>query len=365
MSEKLLAFIRHARDKGLDHGTIRTLLLAAGWKERDIASAVANESLDLPVPEPGSARNARDAFLILLTFASLYITVSSVIVLFYTYLDYLYPDPAWGDWYAEAALDTVRYAIAAITIGFPLFWLLTVMLERAVLKDPDSQVHPTRKWLTYLTLFLAAAITLGDVITLLYYFLDGALTTRLVLKAAVLLVIAEVVLSYYFFSPSSATKSQPPQRLRQFLTGAALLLVAASVGLGFAMAGSPFSARLRRLDEKRVEDLRAIHHTLQQMVTKRDNNTNTVTAIRALPKTLDEVAEYQRTREAGRRLDLADPQTGNKYVYTITGDKTYELRATFDLPREKKRDLFWNHPAGEHCFRFQAESPPGGGGAGG
>ena len=74
------------------------------------------------MPEPGGARNARDAFLYLLTFASLYITVSSVILLFYTYLDYLYPDPAWGDWYAEAALDTVRYAIAAIAIGFPLFW---------------------------------------------------------------------------------------------------------------------------------------------------------------------------------------------------------------------------------------------------
>ncbi len=55
------------------------MLLAAGWKERDIASAVANESLDLPVPEPGGTGNARDAFLILLTFASLYITVSSVI----------------------------------------------------------------------------------------------------------------------------------------------------------------------------------------------------------------------------------------------------------------------------------------------
>ena len=65
MSEKLLAFIRHARDKGLEHGIIRTLLLASGWKERDIAGAVASESLDLPVPEPGSARNARDAFLYL------------------------------------------------------------------------------------------------------------------------------------------------------------------------------------------------------------------------------------------------------------------------------------------------------------
>jgi len=358
MHEKLRAFLRHARDKGLDYATIRTLLLAAGWKERDIASAIASEGLELPVPEPAGTRSARDAFLYLLTFASLYITVWSVIVLYFTYLDYLYPDPAWMDWYAEAALDTVRYAIAAIIVGFPLFIVVTVILERVVPKEPDSQVHPVRKWLTYFTVFLAAAVILGDVITLLYYFLEGALTTRFVLKVVVLLVMGQVVLSYYFLSPRPAATSKPPNRLSQFLSVAALLLVTGSVVLGFAMAGSPFSARLRRLDEKRVEDLRAIHRTIQEMATKTDKNTNTVKVIRPLPKTLDEVADYQRTREAGRRLDLVDPQTGEKYAYAVTDDKTYELCATFELAREKKRDLFWNHPAGKHCFEFNAESPP-------
>ena len=82
--------------KGLDHGTIRTLLLAAGWKERDIAGGIVAEGLEMSVPEPAGKNSARDAFLYLLTFASLYITVWGVIVLCYTYLDYLYPDPAWA-----------------------------------------------------------------------------------------------------------------------------------------------------------------------------------------------------------------------------------------------------------------------------
>ena len=86
--------------------------------------------------------------------------------------------------------------------------------------------------------------------------------------------------------------------------------------------------------------------------------TKTVTVIRILPKTLDEVAAFQRTKEAGRKLDLVDPQTGAKYAYTVTGDKTYELCAGFGLAREMKRDLFWNHPAGQHCFKFDAGSPP-------
>lgn len=357
MNEKLHAFLRHSREKGLDYATIRTLLLAVGWKERDIASAIASDGLELPVPEPAGTRGARDAFLYLLTFAALYITVSSMIGLYFNYLDYLFPDPAM-DWNIDAVLGGVRYAIAAIFIGFPLFAVLTAILERAVLREPDSQVHPIRKWLTYLTVFLAAGVILGDVITLLFYFLDGAYTTRFVLKAVVLLVIAQVVLSYYFLAPRPAATSKRPHRLRQFLGVAALLLVTGSVALGFAMAGSPVSARLRRLDEKRVEDLRAIHRTIQEMATKTDKNTKTVTVIRSLPKTLDEVADFQRTKEAGRKLDLVDPQTGEKYAYSVTGNKTYELSATFGLAREKKQDLFWNHPAGKHTFKFDAGSPP-------
>jgi uncharacterized protein DUF5671 len=358
MPDKLQAFIRHARDKGLDHGTIHNLLSAAGWKEREIAGAIAGESLDLPVPKPAGTLNARDAFLHLLMFASLYITVSSAVLLFYTYLDHIYPDPAWGDWHSEAALASVRYAIAAIFVGLPLFVSLSMILDRVGKKEPDGQTHPARTWLTYLTLFVAAAIAVGDLITLLYFFLDGALTTRFVLKVIVLLVMAGLVLAYYLLSLYSVTKRQGLSYLRRFLAAAGLLVVATAVVAGFDMAGSPFSARLRHLDETRVKDLRAIHDTVQQMVTKPDRNTDTVTAIRALPKTLEDVAEFQRTRQTGRKLDIADPETGDKYGYTVTGDKTYELSATFELPREKKQDLFWNHPAGKHVFKFNVESPP-------
>ena len=351
-------FIRHARDKGLDHATIRSLLVSAGWKERDIASAIASECLDVPVPKPVGGHGAREAFLYLLTFASLYITVSSIIALAFTYLDYVYPDPAWGPWYAEAALSTVRYAIAAIIVGFPLFLLLTAVVDRAAKRDSDDKVHPAANWLTYLTLFLAAAMTVGDLIALLYYFLDGALTTRFLLKVAVLLVISILVLAYYISSIWSVNRRGRSDSLRRWFAGAALLVVAGTFVAGFDMAGSPFTVRLRRLDEKRVEDLRAIHQTVQQMVTRPDKNSNTVTVIRDLPKSIKEIAAYQQTRDVGRKLDVVDPQTGEEYSYTVAGDKTYELCANFSLAREKQQDLFWNHPSGKHCFKFNAGSPP-------
>ena len=122
------------------------------------------------------------------------------------------------------------------------------------------------------------------------------------------------------------------------------------------MAGSPFSARLVRLDERRVTDLREIHQAIQQMTTKSKLGTPTMT--RPLPATLEEVAEFRRTKQSGRELSLLDPQTGGAYQYRVADEKTYELCSAFTAERKKTYDLFWNHPAGKHCYSFKVESPP-------
>src|ERR1043165_8784369 len=147
MSESLPSFINHARGKGLDYTTIRQLLLTAGWKERDIARAIAAEGLDISVPEPTGGSNVRDSFIYLMCFASLYVVVGSAIGLYYTFLDYLYPDPAWGNLNVDAALDSVRYAIAAIDVTFPLFLVLSMVLERIIRQSPDGHKQPVARWL--------------------------------------------------------------------------------------------------------------------------------------------------------------------------------------------------------------------------
>ena len=62
MNEEVRDFITHARKKGMDHATIRVLLLSAGWKEREIAEALSAEGLDKPIPLPPDSGGARDAF---------------------------------------------------------------------------------------------------------------------------------------------------------------------------------------------------------------------------------------------------------------------------------------------------------------
>ena len=57
---------------------------------------------------------------------------------------------------------------------------------------------------------------------------------------------------------------------------------------------------------------------------------------RPLPKTLEELAVQARSE----RINLNDPETGERYVYTVKDGTTFELCATFSLERDSDVDVF-------------------------
>lgn len=194
----------------MDHATIRMLLLTAGWKEKDIAQAVTSSELDIPVPLPPEAGGARDAFLYLLTFASFYTTVVSVVILFFTYVNHLFPDLAVDPVYLGGDEDSpgIRWSMAAVIVAYPLFLWLSRFLLSEIARAPEKAASGVRRWLTYLTLFLAAIALMGDLITLVYNLLEGELSARFLLKVLIVLVIAGLTFTYYFLS----LRSSPPAR---------------------------------------------------------------------------------------------------------------------------------------------------------
>ena len=56
-----------------------------------------------------------------------------------------------------------------------------------------------RRWLTYLTLFVAAIVLVVDMITLVYNLLGGELSVRFLLKVLVAAVIAGSIFGYYLW----------------------------------------------------------------------------------------------------------------------------------------------------------------------
>jgi hypothetical protein len=131
----------------------------------------------------------------------------------------------------------------------------------------------------------------------------------------------------------------------------ASLVVALAVAYGFVLVGSPATRRLERIDEQRLQDLQTIAREIQLMVEDPEDKKKLK---EALPKTLVEAA----ARARNDRVNPRDPATGEPYVYRVKSETSYELCASFARERDWDSLVFWNHPAGAHCFTIDVVDPP-------
>ena len=200
MSNELQTFTKESLEKGLDRNQIQDVLQKAGWQAEEVQkalSAFADIQFPVAVPKPKPYLQAREAFLYLISFITLYITAFSFGSLVFTFIDKAFPDPLrYYDAFSSRGLTT---ALAAIIVAFPIYFLVTWRLRLGILKDPEKRKSMIRKWLTYLTLVVAAAIIIGDLIALLASLLGGDITARFTLKALTILVVTGSIFCYYLW----------------------------------------------------------------------------------------------------------------------------------------------------------------------
>lgn len=199
MSSELQRFVREALEKRQDKSSIRHALKTAGWPEDEIATALdtfADVDFPVPVPKRKPYLSAREAFFYLLMFLTLYVSAIGFGTLWFQFINRWLPDAA-SPLYEHASIDIIRRAAASLIITFPIFLFVSRLLARAIGRDPEKRGSKIRKWLTYLTLFLAAGVIIGDLIALVNNLLSGELTLRFVLKVLVILLIAGTIFGYY------------------------------------------------------------------------------------------------------------------------------------------------------------------------
>jgi hypothetical protein len=198
-SDELTDFVKEALLRGIPPAQVEDVLLRAGWSRPEVRTALAGyAALDfpLPVPRPRPYLSPRDAFLYLVLFSTLYVSAWNLGSLAFQIIDRLFPDPAALD-RAAYSRDAMRWSVASLVAAFPVFLYLQWSIERAVRLDPAKRASKVRRWLTYLTLFVAACALIGDLTTLVYYFLGGELTMRFLLKVTTIAVIAGSSFWYY------------------------------------------------------------------------------------------------------------------------------------------------------------------------
>ena len=200
MNAELQEFTRRALEKGVPRERIDAALKDAGWSDADVRaalSAFAERDLPVPVPKPRPYLPAQEVFTYALFFTALYVSAFNAGALIFHFISYWFPDPVSGRLQSTFVFDAIRRNIAALIVAFPLFLFLFRLTERAIEKDPTKHQSRPRKWLTYLTLFIAAASLIGDVSVLVYRVLGGELTTPFLLRVATVALIAGGAFWYF------------------------------------------------------------------------------------------------------------------------------------------------------------------------
>lgn len=284
----------------------------------------------------------KDFFLHLLAIVTMYVTVVSFIALLFQYIQYIYPDITKDYYTVSAGLDSIRWYVSLIFVMFPVYLLTSWLIQRDIAAEPMKAEFKVRKWLIYLTLFVAALTIIIDLVTLMYYFLDGDITVRFILKILVVLITAATVFGYHIWDLRRTDYSVSRQQ-KLFAIIVSVVVLASIIG-GFFIVGSPGQQRKVRMDETRVQQLNNIHYEL----------INHWQRTRTLPETL---AVLQNNTGV---YTLSDPETGEPYEYKRVSDTSYEICATFATEsRGNERGLIrdpysagqnWTHEAGRTCF---------------
>jgi len=202
IDDELSAFVRDALSKGIPRDQIEQALLRAGWAQdqtKRALAAYADLDFPVPVPKPKAYVSARETFLYLVLFSTLYVCAYNLGKLIFTFIDRAFPDPVEVRGFVEYTNATMRWAVASLIIAFPVFLYMSRLVGHAIRREPTKRASRVRKWLTYLTLFIAASILIGDLITLVDNFLAGALGLRFVLKVLTVGAIAGTVFGYYLW----------------------------------------------------------------------------------------------------------------------------------------------------------------------
>lgn len=303
----------------------------------------------------------RNLFLHLLMIGALYASVIGLLVLLFQYINVQFPDALSAS--SAAILDSIRRAESILLIVFPVFLLVSWLLERDFAKHPATRSSRTRKWLIYFTLFLSAITIIVDLIILIYNFLGGDLRVQFFLKIASVLAVAGAVFGYYFWELRRRDGAKTLLPRAAAVASAAGILVA--VIAGFFIVGSPATQRARRFDGERIMHLQMIQNEVITYWTHKD----------ALPEMLDVLRN-----EITGFVPPVDPDTKRAYEYRAAGPLSFELCAVFQtdqsdtetegryrspkpagllypdgIPaplysRLAEQNQIWSHPAGPHCF---------------
>ena len=245
----------------------------------------------------------KDFFVFIGAMVALYASAVSLLNLLFEIINASFPDALHFSY--DNFSSGMRWSIASLIIVFPLYIFLSWFINKDLAANPLKKNLGIRKWLTYLTLFIAGVAIITDLIMLINTFLGGEITARFTFKVLAVLIVAGVIFAYYLYDLRRDVGQKSSQM--KLLVWAVSFGVLASIVGGFFIMGSPFTLRMKRFDERRVNDLQNIQYQIVNFYQRKG----------VLPNSLDE---------------LKDPIAGFNIPHDPDTNASYEYEKISDLP---------------------------------
>lgn len=280
-----------------------------------------------------------EIFVNFLSFLLLGITTTAVGIIFFQVINKYFPDILFNSFRASA----IHYSIASLIVGFPIYlWALWFWFS-SFSHSKELEESRLSKWLTYIILLIAGGTIIGDLIAIIYNFLQGEYGARFLLKALVILVISGFVFIFYFLERKKIQyKKDVPVIFFRVLIGLVSVTVISAMILGFIASGSPLNARLRKFDMERTQNLQELSSCISAFTYDNER----------LPVSLDELKNNARYSYCAR---VIDPETKKDYGYSVISKNEFNLCGEFSLSNIDESFDFgpygnWQvHNKGQHC----------------
>lgn len=291
----------------------------------------------------------KDFFVFIGSMVALYASAISLLNLLFEIINASFPDAL--NFSYDNFSSGMRWSIASLLIVFPLYIFLSWFINKDLTVNPLKKNLGIRKWLTYLTLFIAGVTIITDLIMLINTFLGGEITARFAFKVLAVLIVTGVAFAYYLYDLRSGV-GQKSSKMKMLVWAVSFGVLASIVG-GFFIMGSPFTLRMKRFDERRISDLQNIQYQVVNFYQRKG----------VLPNNLDELKDPL----AGFNIPL-DPDTIITYGYEKVSDISFKLCADFSLESDTLVDSKnitrpipitseafplnenWRHEKGTVCF---------------
>ncbi len=276
---------------------------------------------------------------------AMYVSVSFLLTLLFGIINSVYPDDADTYWNIEQATESVKLGIAMLVVFFPTLIILTRLSNNARRQENSITYTVLTKWVLYLSLLVGGFVLLGTLVTVIYTFLNGELTTRFIMKAGSMIGVVGIAFHYYLLDARNYWQTREDRSI-MFGIGA-IIAVCVALAFGFRYIETPTTAREMRLDETQVSDLQNIQW---QITSYLELSSST------LPVTLEEAyadMEVPTAPEGRDAYSYEITDKGFKLCATFSRDYTngfVDAVATFDQSMPIKNADNWNYQAGRYCF---------------